>query len=727
MTLNSVKEALHHFECQVELDYPAFEEMCLIEARPDGKEAKEDDASLTLYFFGNQIHDCLSLKLVNPSTNNVFEGGLPTVRPAKELFALTLAAAVAGGYLEALKKDDKDTNLQALLDRKDCKDILALGNAILAHLKTAPGDTLKEKLKALNLKEIKGTPGEVNFLKLFLPLDLKNLGVKAESGIAKSQKPLDAELAEIEKIARPPILPSLAVQRERKERALAEIRSPQYVGLGYPLERNLQNGAPSSRNERIAMRAIKDIYDPAILVQLLQEVLSIATVDKNVSGITAALSTKILGDYLDTGRNIDVLYKTIDLLLTNAQHIPGWSKKKEDSLRPYIQLLDQLIPTVMPVTGQAKICEYFVALHKLKTGMLNAHGKKISPKLQGFVDFTETMLGKIYRTYMTELPRPLLEETLRQLYNISAEDYAVLGLKETLAFHETPAHALDEVGQSRIGVLISQLDAPVVRIHMPVPPAGAAPAAVMMSQPKVGAQKINKGDLIAAIQWEFNEANRTKAGTQLGIGANMTQATQMMGWDHQDGYKIPRMDAIWTEICDTLKDMYAQLPAVIGTEDMNAFEKNVLKKMKELQDGYGGYRNGYYDCGVFGIDDYVKERLQQIWQQLAAPAQAEHKVAAEHKGSAEVRAKILGYINDMEDGMKSGNPAVFGLGRTMIASVKDVQFTQEELRSMTEALDRLHALCFDDTMKLDPQAIRDAITPCETYLQGRLRSAPRAR
>ncbi len=385
MTEKSIQEALNRFECASDLDYPQFDEMFLIETHPDGiDEPKEDAQALALYnqalyltFGGPSIRNWLSRPLKDkekhshPYSGKVFAGKVPTPRPAKELFALTLAAAIEGGHLQALKDNRDDANLQALLDRKECEDIIELGNDILKRLKAAPGDTLREKIQSLNLNELKGTMGEINFLTKFVHLDLN----KAESN-AKSQiqpKPLDAELADIEKIDIHAVRPSIEVQRTRKARDLAEIAAPEYVGLGYPLERNLK-GKPSSPNERIAMRAIKDIYDPKLLLELLQEVLALARVDKNVACVTSALQSKILYAYLKEECGVEEVYAAIDSLIPVLDKVPAWSKIKEDSLRPYAQAVEQFVSGIMKEdVDETKWISYFLALHKFKIEMLNIH------------------------------------------------------------------------------------------------------------------------------------------------------------------------------------------------------------------------------------------------------------------------------------------------------------------------------------------------------------------
>lgn len=360
INLASIKDALSRFDCPLSLDYPAVGEMCSMEDDLEGKEVKEDNAHRLYFFRKPDIEAVIRAGQPNPNNRNRFKGNVTS--PAGELFALTLAVAVGAGHLQKLKGDGNNANLQAFLDEKEkYEEALKLGNTILEKLKAAPGSTLKEKITAAKLKEITGTPGEMNFLEKALHLDLKNL------------KPVDAEVAAIERIDIPAIRPPLEVQRDRKARVLAEIRASQYVGLGYPLERNLKNGQPSSSNERRAIRAIKDIYDPQIALETLKDVLSLASVEKNVSCITVALVSKILGSYLERECTIETINKALDLLLENARKIPKWSAVKEDSLRPYIQVLEQLSVPVIALQNQEKICQFMIALHRLKTEMLNVH------------------------------------------------------------------------------------------------------------------------------------------------------------------------------------------------------------------------------------------------------------------------------------------------------------------------------------------------------------------
>lgn len=89
---------------------------------------------------------------------------------------------------------------------------------------------------------------------------------------------------------------------------------------------------------------------------------------------------------------------------------------------------------------------------------------------------------------------------------------------------------------------------------------------------------------------------------------------------------------------------------------------------------------------------------------------------------------IVGFMDDMESGMRSGDKTVAELG-TLIADIvrnKDVHFTKEELKTMLDKLDQLHALCNDNKkMKLSPQDIKTAIEPCENLLIARLDSLPK--
>lgn len=184
ITVQKAIDAMRALQCTLlGGDYPALDDMSLFEIEYPGA-AGEEPSSIAYFYSGTQIRNWIDTNQSkdrvcnNPNTNIAFVG-TPEIKPAKQLFTLTLAAVIQAGHLEALKQDDA---FLSFLETKDYKEALEAGNKILESLKTASGQTLREKLITLNLSEIKGTPGEMRFLEGVLGLNLNELSVdqKAE-------------------------------------------------------------------------------------------------------------------------------------------------------------------------------------------------------------------------------------------------------------------------------------------------------------------------------------------------------------------------------------------------------------------------------------------------------------------------------------------------------------------------------------------------------------------
>ena len=267
-------------------------------------------------------------------------------------------------------------------------------------------------------------------------------------------------------------------------------------------------------------------------------------------------------------------------------------------------------------------------------------GEKVDPsKMQGYIMYIELVLGGMYSQRIKNFSKTSQNELMNQLLAI-------------------PTHEKDTAGTSRLQELIDLQFTAVddaVYIHMPVP------SAVRMSQSE-RAEGVTKGQLIGAIQAEFNMQKQPKAGNKLydqwaryGIGSTLEDSVAN-GWKHAIGMgEIPSMDSIWEKVCNSFNDL-SHLPMVIGLEDIQSFEDNVAKQMRRIQEGYGGHLRGYSDCGVSDLDTYVQTRVHQLWEQLssrAASLQEDRKFSAEEqKGASEDQMQILAIISQMEDNLK---------------------------------------------------------------------------
>lgn len=575
MTKESVIQAMSRFQCVIAGgDYPQFNDMCYVEI--PGKESSE------LFFFarkgtdGPGLEDWISRaaspdQASNPATNKAF-GVTPVLKPAKQLFALTLASVEVLGHLEALK--NADVSFVAFAATPGYHAALEAGKKILADLVAAPGKTLRAKLIALNLAEIKGTPGEMRFLTQILKFDVQQFAPKqavAENEDADLRKAIALSLgqavdapkkpamdpvsAEIYRTREPVQLPTIREQNYWKDRVTAEVLSPEYIGRGYPLGRRSEN-----RYEQRAMEYIQKIYDVKILTELLGIVLSHATARKNVACIISELVSKIVGIYykdeVHRAQNVPFVYNAIDHLILIMRKIPLWSETKEDSLRPYVQGIEQLF-TCIP-DDQQRHGQLFVEIHKFRSEMLNRH-PNMSEKLKDFLKFCNFMSSNIFCEKLKGAPQHLLMTVVSNLMLV-------------------PAHPSDEMGRTRNDALKSRIidqNALMDRVAILRNALPAQSAPVALAPVPLARQSSNAAMILGFID-QIESAVQSGDKSIVELGAIMTEIAQQ---DTQcNKVELTFMLGRLKQIKTTCRTSQAVRPAVVASV-LNAIKpcKTVLK------------------------------------------------------------------------------------------------------------------------------------------------------